>query len=533
LARSKKVIEEKESDEILLSKEEVWDVLNFARSLAGAGMGYIYDPMMLNTRMKDVSHTPIAATENDLDKALANPKESEELLRSYIENFEIISMPFKRILSYLASHLSFDIQYTVKNAEAKDYTSNKFKKDQYTVYDYFDRFNHKLEFRNIVKQILRNEIFVGCIREDGENIIIQELPLQFIKITAKWDYGLLASMNFQYFLESGVDVSDYPEFFQKSFNELVESGKLPKHKQHTPPELRGVSNYALWVDLPPEAGWVFKLDTSLVSGIPYFSGLMPLMINDSAMLTLQKDLNLASASKMIWGQVPMLKESKAQVADMLAIKPETLGQFLRIVQGSLSKAVKISSAPLEDLKGIEFEGNDELYDKWIRTVMSNSGMNTSLIYSNQVKANVVDSQLSFQSDSKIMEQQLYPQFEQFLNYWVNKKTSKFKYVFRLEGNDYYLDRKQRLDSAVKLGQELGIVLPQLIASAVGLKPQELYRMMEESKAMKFAEEMVTPIIPGAQRSLDNDPGGRPQKGENELTESGEQTRSTGGNINRG
>ncbi len=179
------------------------------------------------------------------------------------------------------------------------------------------------------------------------------------------------------------------------------------------------------------------------------------------------------------------------------------------------------------MQAFAFEGDTDVLSKWIQTSMSMSGMDTALIYSMQTKANLVDSQLSFESDSKIMEQQLYPQFAAFLDYWVNIRTNKYKYRFRLEGNDYYLNRTQRYDRAMGMADK-GIVLPQLISSAIGLLPQEFERMLQESRETGFVDKL-TPIISGFQMSGKDVEGGRPKSSDSELGESGAQTRETGSN----
>jgi len=527
MARSKKI--EQKKDEILLTKEQVWNVLDFAQSLAGFYPG-IYTPDLLNARLKEISYSPLSPSETDVSNAFSNLKDSEEVIRSYIEYFEAVHMPFKRILSYMASHLSFDLLYTVSNADSKDYASPKYKKDQQILYEFLDKFEYKLFFRNVVKQLLRNEVCVVSLREDKDKIVLQELPLRYCKITARGSYNLLVSFDFSYFLQSGIDIALYHPFFAEKFREIFKNlNKKQEYIPSLPPELRGNSQFAYWVDLPPHVATAFKLDTSQMVATPLFTGMLRYLIHDSTMITLQKDANMAAASKILLGEVPLIKESKASVKDMIAIDPKTLGQFLALIKASLTSAIKVASAPLENMKAISFDSETQILDDWTRSEMSSSGMDTALIYSSQLKANLVDSQLSFQSDSKIVEQSLYPQFALFMEYWVNKRT-KFRYSIQFQGNDYYLDRQQRFDKAMGLATQ-GIVLPQLISSSLGLKPQELYRMLEESKAMGFVD-LLTPIISSFQQSAQEGKG-RPQKSESELEDSGAQTRQAGGNIQRG
>ena len=186
----------------------------------------------------------------------------------------------------MSSLLALDLTYTVKNvSHPNEYSKPAFKKDQEKVYDFLDRFELKGSFRNVIKQVLRNEVYVGSVRQDGKNIILQELPLDYCRITGRWDYGLLVSFNFYYFLQPGVDISMYPKFFQRKYTEVYEQLKSGVvYDPSLPVSRRGESQYVYWVDLPPDIGWAFKLDTSLITAIPYFSGLMPDLMNQDIIL---------------------------------------------------------------------------------------------------------------------------------------------------------------------------------------------------------------------------------------------------------
>jgi hypothetical protein len=542
LARpKKKVVINTSSEQIQeLSKEEVWNVLSFAQNLvSGVYPGFV-TPDLLSARMRDISFMPKDSTEDDLTAALKDPKNHEAELRSYLEMFEIVHMGLKRILSYMSDLPAFDLTYTTKKKsgeelEEKDYKSPAYKKDIKNIYSFLDKFDYKQSFRTICKQILRNEIFVGCFRDTGDGVVIQELPIDRCKITGRWGRGgFLVDFDMLWFWQPGVDISLYPKFFSDAFNRMFRNpdGSMIKYNPSLAPQDRGSSSYLYWVSLPPEIGWVFKLDMSLVTSTPYFSGLMKDLIQTDLMRALQKNTNMASAAKLLVGQVPLLKESKSNVADMIAIKPDTLGKFLQLVKAGLSSSVSVAAAPLEDMQMIEFKDNNEMYDAWQRTVVANSGMNSALFYSSKLKANAIESQLSFQSDSKILEG-LYSQFNFFMDYFANKQTTKHYFFFEFEGNQFYLDRKQRYDYATGL-LNFGICLPQKISASLGMKPQQLERQMMEAKAMGFVDSL-TPITPAAQMpgSAGAKGSGRPQKDDSELGDAGSQSRDTGSNIEKG
>lgn len=534
MARYKEKVSEQvqtpDDDDEILDKTTVYSVLEFARGLAGALYPTIMTPDLINARVKDVSYLPTGATTDSLFQALSDPKEHESDLRNFVEYYENLSSPIRRIISYMASLLSFNLQYVVINAEKGEYTTSKFKKDEKIVFDFLDKFDWHYHFRNVVKQILRNEVFIGSVREDGRTVFIQELPIQYCKITGRWDYGFLADLNFYMFLQPGCDINGFSPFFRRKMDEIFSgenAGK--KYNPLMRVESRGESVWTYWCSLPPEEGFVFKLDPSLNVCVPYLAALLPEFIDQSVMRSLQKDINFASATKMLAGTIPLLKEQGAKISNALALDPKMTGQFLSLVKSALNSAVKVAAAPLENMQAISFDGNPTLYDDYLRTGVATSGLNSSLFYNSKIKQNSIESQLSFQSDCLFLEQNLYPQFSSFLNYFVNKKTNKYKYKFIFSGDAYYLDKQQKLDILNRLSTN-GIVLPQMYANILDLKPQDFMRMLEQSQAIGFVDNFLTPLIPAFQQSS---AVGRPRKEDIGISDSGLETHDNASNIGRG
>ena len=72
------------SDEVLITKDEVFNVLAFANQLYnGGGYPNVYSPELVSNRMRDATLTPQLATIDKINTALSNPKESEEELIGY------------------------------------------------------------------------------------------------------------------------------------------------------------------------------------------------------------------------------------------------------------------------------------------------------------------------------------------------------------------------------------------------------------------------------------------------------------------
>ena len=180
------------------------------------------------------------------------------------------------------------------------------------------------------------------------------------------------------------------------------------------------------------------------------------------------------------------------------------------------------------MKTIAFDSENELYSSYLKTTVDSSGLSSAMLYSGDLKANAIETQLAFQSDSKIMEV-LYTQFNSFMEYMINDRTKKYKFSPEFEGSDYYLDRQSRFDYAMEMAQ-YGIVLPQKIAASRGMKPQTLERMMSEAKANGFIDKLM-PVIPNSNQPKDE--GGRPAKGDSEISDAGAGTRGEAANIAKG
>lgn len=514
-----------------LTQEQVWDTIAFARNYLSGMLGNYGNPFLSNDSLKNISFNPIGGTEDELNKALSDPKNNEKRIREFVEFLEILSMPFRRIISYQHSQLAFDLTWTVRNAKKEDYSKPSFKKEQDDVYNFIDNFDYRDFFRIALRQMLRNEAYICTPRQNGDSkIVLQELPLDRCKITGRWDYGLLIDFDFTYFLMPGVSIDMYHPWFKRRYAELYKDGKL-SYNPAMPVMDRGENQYGLWVSLPPDVAWVFKFDTSIITQIPYYASLLPEFVNQPLIRALQKSQMMQAAVKILFGATPLLKDQKTTLKDALAISPETAGKFLALLKSALGENIKVATAPMEDVDLFSTESDNTQYREYLQTSISSSGSNTPLIFSGTQKANAIESMMSWYSDYLIMEK-VYPQFNNFMNFFANGKGSKWKWDFEFEGSDYYPDRDRRLKVALDLADR-GIVLPQKISAAIGIPYQKMIRMMDESDSMKFVDRL-RPIQMASQMSAEAQIGkGRPQKETNELTDSGLETRDSGSNIEKG
>jgi len=94
----------KEEEEVILTQEEVWNVVEFAKAMSSSMYGATYlNPELVSGRMKDITLNPLQATQDMLDIAMREPKSNEMQLQEFSQSFELTSMVYKRLISYLAN----------------------------------------------------------------------------------------------------------------------------------------------------------------------------------------------------------------------------------------------------------------------------------------------------------------------------------------------------------------------------------------------------------------------------------------------
>lgn len=463
---------------------------------------------------------------------MVDPKNNEIALLEFAQDFEIKSQVYRKLLSFLSNMLSFDLTYDCVNGTYKDFKSKEYQADLDIFKEFLNSFNYREQFASVVGELLRNEAAFYCKRIDTSSgkMVLQEMPANpnWTLISGHSAWGLLYDLNMLFFIQPGIDLRGYPKFFVDKYKQLWDSGAFKQYTPFMPANVRD-SSYIYWQQIPLDVGWCFKFNPTVATRVPHFAGLFLDLIQQPVMRALQKNINMAVAKRMIVGEVELLKDTQARGKDQFSINPDTLGKFLAVVQAAIGDAIKVAAAPLNDLKSVEFKSENEVYGKYLNTALATSGVNTNLIFTSDVKQNVEETRLSLNVDEQEMYN-LYPQFENFMDYHINKLTKKYKFKVHFEGTKFYNNKEQRFERAMTLADK-GIVLPNLIAASLNMNVFELQRQMDEARAMGFVD-TLTPVISAAQMSGDAKRG-RPSKSDSALSESGSQTRENGGNLTKG
>ena len=238
---------------------------------------------------------------------------------------------------------------------------------------------------------------------------------------------------------------------------------------------------------------------------------------------MQKNKDLISAYFIMAGEIETMQTDKSgQKANQFAITPQVLGQMMNLVtRGLKSNNILASAFPLKDIKGWQFtDSNPSMVEKQYTTTAAQGASASSLIYTTSKMAQF-EVENAVYADYCFMKP-LYEQFNQFLNFYVNKKTVKYKFEFSFDGLDRQWDREKR-QSALRNYADKGIVLDSTMwASAFGMKPQAFQRSLECAHNSDFVDNLTMMLNANTMKSGGQEDVGAPKKDISERSEKTEE-----------
>lgn len=497
-----------------------FDFVSFSSAFNRAAYGAYATPQMVNTNLQNINLNPRVSTYQEYLKALQNPKSNEDAIISYGQNEYLTNTLYKRNFDYYANLLSFDLAIRPKSAEAKDYSSAAYKKDWNAAEDFLTKFDYRSEFRKCVFNMLNSDIYACMFRDDmsEDKYVLQDLSYKYVKITGRCSHGLLVDVDMSFLMNGTQDLMMYPKSIRRKYNSLF--GKQNKYVPSSTLNDR-TGKFGFYVQTSPieDEIWTFKFNPDMITEIPYFA---PMMLDTSLMnfyRELQMNQDLVAAKKLITSQWPLLDAKTAQT-DRLGIKAETMGVILGAIKSGLGDYFNIASIPSDKIEVEQMENkNKTAYQDYLKNISGLMGGANTLF--SVVKQSSTESMISADIDAMLMSK-IYPQFEAFLEYHINKKTKKFKFDVKLSGTSSYLEKDRKYKSAMDAAK-VGLVCENKIACALDLNIFELRKELELSKNGGFADRL-TPMMNMFTMSGNNDGAGRPQSSESEISESSDATR---------
>lgn len=488
-----------------------------------------FTPDLINEALKGINNNPQKpSSAEDITQALASANTSEQVLRNYATYFEINNVFYKRLINMNANLPAWNLTFDCINIQdPSDYKSEEFKADLKVVDEFCSKFDIKRGFRIITNQILRQGVYYGVFRDEADIYSWQELPSDYCKITGNSNVGRLFDFDFSYFInKSGTNIDMYPKVFKKKLNQIYRqlgTDYNPKGKVDS-----RHSSFCYWIDVSPKDNFFcFNLDDGLTTLIPYYSGLFPDLYIQPMMRELEKNKAMISAQKLLVNLLETYDNAKSgTVPNQYKITPKDIGQFMALVKQALGETAKAIAIPAKDAKVVDFnvEANNR-YTNYQRNIAANA-LSSSASMLTENKLNAFESELALDIDSNFVKS-LYGQFEAFLNYYINRKLTKFKFKFTLNDTNTKMDKARRAEQFKELAA-MGLVDINLYARAVDLNVFEAQRSLQFTKSIGM-ESLLTRLEslnnqtkesgrPEAKDSNNDNTMASDERGSNELVE---------------
>lgn len=512
-----------------ISRSDIQDVIDFSAGLMA--VDNFYSPFLSNQLLTNLNNNPRLPSAESVKKALNDYKNSGEELQGFVEFASSFDMIFKRTLYSYANALSFDLQITCKNAYTdSDYQSDEYRKDRQTVDNFLTNFDYKKEFYNVLLNVLKRDTYFTWFRKTKTGnrgkmkFALQIMPQDYCMLTGYFEKGLLWSMNQLYWTLPGVDLDSYDPSLKRTYQRALENAEL-NYKPSAPLNERNGS-YALWADVSPlDGAWCFKWATDNFANNPFLSPYVANVLRSDEIGELQYNKDLIAASGILAGEIQLYDQARSgQKANQFSIDPKTLGAFMQKVKSGLNGAAKIAAVPLANIKYFQFE--DKNPNSYTNELTTTAGIGTGIsrvIYSSDKMSNA-ELEAALNEVYQTMKP-MYAQFNNFLDFYVNQMTSKYKFKFEFVGSNYQFERDARFDKMMKMADKGLVLNSSAWASAVGMNPVTFDRMLAESKYTGWIDKYSTLML-NANTTAQSNEGGRPRQSGTSLTESGEASRET-------
>ena len=514
MARPRKTTISNQNEIEVLSEKELMDVLKFAMQVYNTDpLGY-FTPNMSNRAIVDLNNNPEVPTREKVINALNDYKNHTDELQAYSEFMESFDMLYKRIVEYYSNMLAFDLDISCTNAYApdRDYKSDEYKEDLRRVYKFLDSFDYKSEFHKVVKELLRHQNYFTWFRDtigsfnDGElsldekdkhktsRYTLQTMPQKYCKITGRWEYGYLYDFDMTYFTKAGTTIESYDPVFKKYYKNVFQDTDVNTYLPTTPLSNR-YGEFALWTQTSPDDNaWVFVADEANIASTPFLAPNILNFLNNKEIEALQKNKDIISARGILAGEIQLLdKQKSGQSTDAMAYNMKTLMKMLSLVKRGLDSSINAVAMPAASPKFYQFaDSNADMVKNQVENAVGQAASANRILYSSD-KMSETEAKNAIITDYNMMKE-LYPQFEHFLNFFVNKKTRKYKFAFRFSGCTYPFTREELITKYTALMDKGVVLAPRAYAKVLDMTPMDFDRLLEEGKYSEWADNLTSMMM---------------------------------------
>ena len=436
---------------------------------------------------------------------LDNPVTSQKQLRQLSRYLYNTSSNYKRLVDYFSSMLRFDYVVEPYDLDLEKIKIDTFKKQYNTILKQLETMNLPHELSRVLTTSFKEDVFYGYEHQTDESYFIQKIDPDFCQISSIEDGVFNYSFDFSYFDAHKSSLRKYPQEF------------IEKYAVY----LKDRSNNR-WQEIDSKKSICFKINEDVEYPYPPFSNLFESLFDIDETKKQRKVKNKMDNYMILTQKIPI----KSDEADAFLINMDTAMDFHNLAMNALPDEVGLVTSPME-IEAIKLERKNTDVDTVAqaeRDFYNAAGVSQFLFNSDKASASGLAK--SIITDEQIVFRCL-QQFERWINRKLKQisKTYKFKIKFLETTRNNYKDVQDSLLKAAQYGMPVKMAL----ASTYGLSPSSMVNMtFLENEILDLPKKLI-PLSSSHTQSGDTS-NGAPTVSDEEISESGEQTRENEGNV---
>lgn len=282
---------------------------------------------------------PKKYTKANVRNYLANPEKFEKNVRELSVFLYVGSQEYKNFIDYRGKMLTHDYVLLPDGFLGDDSNNKKLLNSFYLNLEFLENYNIKSKFSSIESILLREDVYFGYERSDGENYNWQRLPSNFCRIEGYDSYGCFTfSFDFSYFNNVGITTDNFDAEFKTKYDIY----KSPKKDKTDKTDKR-------WQKLDPNKAICFKFDQSVLYTLPYLSGVFPQLMGLEDYKDVQEESTRAKNYKLITFEIPMKTGNDAKPDQFLVTEPQ---KFHSNAKSNIPDGIGVTNNCLNKIKFI-------------------------------------------------------------------------------------------------------------------------------------------------------------------------------------
>ena len=481
------------------------------------------NPFLQNQRLKEIYTRAKSYDRTNISQFLESPGNYERELRSLGWANASSQQIYYNILRRAADIPNYNY-FVIPELADSVYDQDDFCQEDRLVQDWLEKFDIPLSCKTMALEVkregkssylLRNK-FIGS----GKNrktafCTLQKLPTDWTKITGKGQLGYTVSFDFMYFLNIANSPSDFGEFFEAAWRDMVETGVVvPDGKtgryelnvEHAagytfhfggnayPSTIEAIkrgrqANYLFWLRLPYDLCYTFGSDNSHPWVAPDTMGLMLKLQELTDYGQLAGLIASTPLTAVLTGEIEPISQPRAGKNESI-FSPEVIQGYMQQFNEATSTNVEMWLLPARNVHLQQLAADVNSSD-----ILSNATENF-IETSGDAGLTITDSKPNVmmiktaQMLNASAQRYVTLQFEQVLNFILQHKLGfKYEWKVRIWGDIFSNETEKKYLKEIVSNGNIAL-LPKLM-SAEGISLRDTKALTEYLKSFDFYKDFVT------------------------------------------